>query len=124
MQVAQELFQTNGMKFTNVNQVCDYCTELNGKWEADFVPSILQYSKELGIGTGGSNCDDGTSWFVLTVLLEKLRPRGTKLTVDDRLCRIICVSEVSKIVYTFVFFVLIILVNAKLVYIFIAFSVK
>ena len=69
MQVAQELFRTNGMKFTNVNQVCDYCTELNGKWEADFVPSILQYSKELGIGTGGSNCDDGELYMCWVFIL-------------------------------------------------------
>ena len=47
------------MKFTNMNSVYDYCTELNSKWEGDIVPSILQYSKELGMVLPVSTCENG-----------------------------------------------------------------
>ena len=47
------------MKFANMNSVYDYCTELNSKWEGDIVPSILQYSKELGMVLPVSTCENG-----------------------------------------------------------------
>ena len=35
------------------------------------------------------------AWQALTILVEKLKPKGSKLKTTDRLHRIICVSEVS-----------------------------
>jgi hypothetical protein len=87
----QELFHKCGMTFENLDEVYDAIYAVQKKWTSEIVPALA------AIFSTATQYDHEQSEIhemdCLTMLIEKLKPRNSKVSADERLSHFLCVGE-------------------------------